>query len=203
MSAYLLCQQPENGDESGRFPILLVLGAGIDRCAFMRRRWRRPDQRGLNSASAGDLIQCRPKSLSGSAAPGRLILDSFSRSGCSIRRRSSRPDFPRDRRVRSFVAPVLAAVDLLGQIEKLRDLFRDSARRFRDFRSLSFLYCDSMGRNESAEGASFQRVFWPEQRDFNSRPSLRGNEQYSDVVRSHNPGGTLSMIVAKTCNFRG
>ena len=36
-----------------------------------------------------------------------------------------------------------------------------------------------------------------------TRPSLRGNEQYSDVVRSHNPVGTLSMIVAKACNFRG
>ena len=36
-----------------------------------------------------------------------------------------------------------------------------------------------------------------------TRPSLRGNEQYSDVDRSHNPGGILPMIVAKACNFRG
>src|SRR5215510_64983 len=34
-----------------------------------------------------------------------------------------------------------------------------------------------------------------------TRPSLRGKAQYSDLARSHNPGGTAAVIIAKACNF--
>jgi hypothetical protein len=56
--------------------------------------------------------------------------------------------------------------------EHTSGIFRDSLLPFRGIVVLLFLYCDSANKEGSTESADFQRVFWSERRDLNSRPPV-------------------------------